>query len=534
MDIFGSIFENNSVTGLSGGAISSQSSANTDITASRFTGNRALGGAVGGAVVHTGPFGGVMNLNGSIVENNSSENLGGGLYTISAEFNVNDSLITGNSAVNGGGIAVQSSNTGRLTLQRTTVQNNTATTFGGGAYIEGGGFVPSSLPRFYNSTFTGNSATTIGGGIMLNGGGEVEIAYSTIAENSTTLFANSVGGTNFFAGVANVTGTIIANNANADCSATNSSVSGDFNITTGPSGGIPTARWCSFIPLQANDQTTTDPLLGTLANNGNLGASYALQAGSPAIDAVPTDCPAFLNGVDQRGAPRPAGTCDVGAVSEDTIILPEVYFELPSTLIDDEGTVTTTQNINIIVDNTAGNLTAPGSLPLTIYVLRSGAASSASDYNLGVATPISFALNAGNWVAPGNTGTFSLPLNILDETQFEPTETVEFNLIAVGPGVLQVAQSTHLVTIIDDDIRPNDDDDDDGDSVLAAAIDTSVQSADNDSNETIPSENILETVEVLPSTGETPWWRNWVLAFFATTVLIFGYRWLSERRQLTF
>ena len=65
---------------------------------------------------------------------------------------------------------------------------------------------------------------------------------------------------------------------------------------------------------------TADPMLDMLANNGGQTATLALLDGSPAIDAGDnaTCAAASVNGVDQRGAIRPAGAaCDLGAYEAD-------------------------------------------------------------------------------------------------------------------------------------------------------------------------------------------------------------------------
>lgn len=456
VEIFGSSFINNIVQGNpsgTGGAIQNFAGTMT-ITASLFDGNQTLNDAIAGAI-YNGQLGEVT-LIGSIVQNNTSQTSGGGLATSLAEFFVQDSLILNNSAPNGGGFHQLPSNVDGFTIERTTVMGNTADDIGGGFYGTGN----LSTATILNSTFTGNTAGLIGGGIGLNSGGLVDILNSTIVDNSNTLFINSIGGINAFAGEMTIGNSIVANNVNRDCSATSSSTSLDNNITTGPGGGIPLNRWCSFIPLQPNDQLLTDPLLEPLANNGNTGPTYLLQAGSPAIDAISGTCPIQLNGIDQRGVPRGGGSCDVGAIADDTAILPEVYFETVSTVIDDEGTVTTTQNINLIVDNMYGTLVAPGSLPLTIFVTQRGSATDDLDYSSSSTTPLVFTFNAGNWVAPNNSQTLTIPIDVIDDLLPEADETIQFDLIVIGPGVLRTGQSSHLVQIIDDDVIPQNNDDD--------------------------------------------------------------------------
>ena len=56
-----------------------------------------------------------------------------------------------------------------------------------------------------------------------------------------------------------------------------------------------------------------DILAPVLADNGGDTLTHALVPGSPAVDAVPTDCGPPVT--DQRGVPRPQGAaCDIGAL----------------------------------------------------------------------------------------------------------------------------------------------------------------------------------------------------------------------------
>lgn len=69
------------------------------------------------------------------------------------------------------------------------------------------------------------------------------------------------------------------------------------------------------------DLNNTNPLLGSLQNNGGPTNTMALPSGSPAVDAGNpigcTDSFGHLLKTDQRGKPRPdledTGGCDMGA-----------------------------------------------------------------------------------------------------------------------------------------------------------------------------------------------------------------------------
>jgi predicted outer membrane repeat protein len=443
--IFGSTFTGNTAGSTGGGGAIHNEGGTITITASNFVGNRALSGAVGGAITNIQL--GTVNLVGSIVQGNSSESLGGGLFTQLATFNIFDSLIVGNTARDGGGLTEGASNVAGFTIQRSVIRDNVATRFGGGLYSTSA----LTTARLYNSTITGNTAALQGGGVMMNGGGQVELAYSTIANNTTTSVANSIGGVNLFAGTGTLRGTIIANNTNGECNATNSSTSQGFNVSLSPAGGFPVDRWCSFIPINASDLPATDPLLAPVANNGGIDVSYTLQGGSPAIDIEPASCPAVLNSVDQRGVPRPAGSCDAGSISSDNVILPQVYFRTPTTRIDDEGTITAPQTVELVIDNTAGNFNTPTTVPLTIYVSQTGTATDAVDYTDSQAGPIQVTFNAGNFPAPGATAVFALQFTVINDELIEPDETIQLQASLTGPGVLDTTRSTHTLTIINDD-----------------------------------------------------------------------------------
>jgi hypothetical protein len=60
----------------------------------------------------------------------------------------------------------------------------------------------------------------------------------------------------------------------------------------------------------------TNPLLGSLQDNGGSTWTHALMEGSPAINAANNGACAAppVNGVDQRGVTRPYGpVCDIGS-----------------------------------------------------------------------------------------------------------------------------------------------------------------------------------------------------------------------------
>ena len=109
---------------------------------------------------------------------------GGGLrIAADSTLNLTDVAITGNDALSGGGV----SNEGRLNAARSLFNSNTAAGFSGqGAAILNS---PGSSARLTNSTITGNSAIN-GGGIYNSG--TLLLVNNTIAQNAATVAAGNI------------------------------------------------------------------------------------------------------------------------------------------------------------------------------------------------------------------------------------------------------------------------------------------------------------------------------------------------------
>ena len=227
---------------------------------------------------------GNLTLDGVTIRNGKDSD-GGGIYN-SGTATISASTISGNTANmgNGGGI----SNYGTATLTASTISGNTADS-GGGISNRG----PLSVT---NSTLAGNSATSAGGGALRNGNASIATLINvTISGNASTSQAAVWNES----GTLHLTNTLIANSSGVtavDC--LNSSVLGTN------ANNLIEDNTCS-------PALSGDPMLGALANNGGFTQTFALQTGSPAIDAgTNAGCPAD----DQRGVLRPRNvTCDIGA-----------------------------------------------------------------------------------------------------------------------------------------------------------------------------------------------------------------------------
>jgi CSLREA domain-containing protein len=252
------------------------------IANSILTDNR---GANGGGV--SSSLGATVNIDNSTISNNGGGSGGGGLRSLGTA-NIRNSTFYGNRAAFGGAVNVW---TGTVNIANSTFSGNIASEMGEGY---GGAIQNTGTLIISNSTFSGNTAIDQGGGIR--NFGTAHISNSTFTGNG----APTGGGLLGLGGTVTVTNSIIASTTGGDCSGT--IVSNDYNIDGD--------NTCNL--TQPHDQPNTNPLLGSLADNGGATLTHALLLGSPAIDAG--DCSGATISVDQRGVVRPQDiACDIGA-----------------------------------------------------------------------------------------------------------------------------------------------------------------------------------------------------------------------------
>jgi hypothetical protein len=236
---------------------------------------------------------------------------------------VNNSTISHNRAVNGGGIAnayisATAYHMLEVTVNNSTISHNSTLTLTGDQVGNGGGlFNMNGTATLINSTLSGNAANGIpGAGTDVSGmGGGAVNAGATIASRltltNTTVTGNhaNVTGGGLGTGLLNAAAlgtattlknSIVANNSAtmlpADCTSQPTSVP---NMFVSQGYNLENGNTCNL--TQASDLINTDPLLGPLADNGGPTQTHALQSGSPAIDQGHTGSLS----TDQRGRPRP-------------------------------------------------------------------------------------------------------------------------------------------------------------------------------------------------------------------------------------
>lgn len=282
------VFSGSTVTA-AGGAIRHVSSQDLFVQRSRFYGNQA-------------------------VSTSATNTLGGAIASQSGTLIVEDSVFSGNRASYAG--ALYSAHLGTpttLRVQRSLFTANTADQAGGGVFVFGADAV------FTNVTFATNLATQGGGGVALqsssSGTANVVLINNTVAYNRG---GSQAGGVVAFTGELQLRSTLIAANlatTNADITAGFLSLGNNLVQTRGTSTG--------YIPSDLANGT--NPQIGPLQPNGGPSASILPAAGSPAINAVsPSNCATVP--VDQRGYPRPATACDIGAIEVGAQPAPDPVF----------------------------------------------------------------------------------------------------------------------------------------------------------------------------------------------------------------
>jgi Tol biopolymer transport system component len=266
--------------------------------------------------------------------------LGGGIYvTFGASLALNDAMVTGNTAAtSGGGIA----NDGTLTIDHSTVENNT--TGNGGT---GGGIINFLSLSVTNSTIMNNAAQADGGGLYLVG--STTLTNDTIANNGANAgLAGGNGGGIFVNGVPTatfqLTNTLLAGNtrngAAQDCSG---------GGLTSLGGNLSDDASCGF--SGAGDLQNASPNLGAVDSNAPTDV-LPLQTGSQAIDAGNAfGCPV----TDQRLVTRAqASPCDIGAY-EFTPAAPTNYLVSTADQLDGVLTYANSQPAAATIDIAAGH-----------------------------------------------------------------------------------------------------------------------------------------------------------------------------------
>lgn len=246
-----------------------------------------------------------------VLRNNTSTTNGGGLYN-EANTSITTSTISGNTAEGGGGLFATGSNA--VSISASTLTGNQA--IGGGALSSRSGVTV----HMVNSTVSGNTGLDVGAGLYTNG--ILNLNFVTIAKNIASADSPNAGsGINIFpAGgttvtlrnvllQGNLTGSDPLTRTSANCGRT-----GSGGTVTSQGHNLSSDASCNTTPIlwltDTTDKNNVDPKIDVLALNApGTTQTHALLAGSPALGAG-----LATSGVttDQRGITRDA-TPDIGA-----------------------------------------------------------------------------------------------------------------------------------------------------------------------------------------------------------------------------
>lgn len=295
-----------------GGAIYLHNNVTTIITGCQIVNN--FSGA-NGAIENRG----TLTINNSVISGNqtipaSGSVVGGGIHN-AGQMSIDGTTIDNNSVRGeGGGIATTTAAGVPVTITNSTISNNTASVTGGGLG-NGGGISTTGnqgVINITNSTISGNRADNNGGGAYLitpaGGTGNATLTSVTISNNFADNDNNGSGaGGGFAQSVEAVTlrNTIVAGNFNSITSVRDD-ISGSvissssFNLVGDGTGSTGLTNGINSNQVGAG-AGAINPQLGPLANNGGPTQTHAIGTNSPGYDKGS----AFGSTRDQRGTARP-------------------------------------------------------------------------------------------------------------------------------------------------------------------------------------------------------------------------------------
>jgi hypothetical protein len=215
-----------------------------------------------------------------------------------------------------------------VSYQNVTIDNNTASQWGGGVYVHN----TSAVVPFTNATIVANTATVAGGGLAMGASvpGLVTLQSNTVAQNSS---GGNGGGIALLDRLDNVSfgNTIVFGNSATGTGPNCSAAAGTTLTSTGGNLSNDTAATDCHL-TGTGDLLNKDPLLGTLADNsaGTSQPSIGATGASPnhaQTEALADPCPpgvvspavdtaitAAAPATDERHVTRPQGpNSDIGA-----------------------------------------------------------------------------------------------------------------------------------------------------------------------------------------------------------------------------
>ncbi len=431
-------------------------------------------------------------VDGLTLTSGNAPSANGGAIRSLENLTISDSVLTGNSAIQGGALH---HSLGSVTLSGVSLASNEADTCGGlcvedsptvtlsnvqitnnlGNDHAGGGFSHIDTLVIEDSTISGNLADNVAGlnfyyvGETASGiirrttisnnessatRGAVFLKFSDLRIENSTISGNSAidasgGALYLYGSVATLEHSTVSGNT-AGTSGGNiflyastvtleNSIVANGSAPSGPdilvfdvfSGAIANYSLIETPPAGltgANNLTGVDPQLGPLQNNGGLTQTQLPAGTSPAIDAGDPSFAAPPN-TDQRGDAREAnGTIDMGAVEVQSILS---LSSATYSVDEDGGTLTVT------VNRTGGSTGAT-----SIDYATSHGTADGSDYVL--------AEGDLSW-DDGDTAPKTFDVTITDDAVFEGDETFNITLDNPGQGAT-IGTVSAVATIVENEI----------------------------------------------------------------------------------
>jgi len=242
----------------------------------------------------------VSLLRSRFYDNSNAAADGGAVYAANSEVSADYCTFTGNQGLNGGAIAADNSS-GPITIQRSSLLDNTATILGGGIHMAAGEL------QVAGSLLSENTAAANGGGIYLDGT-DAEIVNATLVGNDAPQGSGIATAT----GLVDLINVIVANGVGAF------GISGDANVSVDYCDvvGHQVANFDGMTdPTGTNGNISVDPLFIDEANddyhlqsiaNGDPQDSPCIDTGDP--DPALDDLDGTRSDIGAYGGPSPLET----------------------------------------------------------------------------------------------------------------------------------------------------------------------------------------------------------------------------------